>query len=78
MVTHGLDSLLVDGALARFDRLFARMEAQLERTPWLAGATYSLADIGLTAYVHRMNMIGFSPLWTAGRPKLTAWFARLR
>ena len=78
MVTHGLDSPLVDGALARFDRLFARMEAQLERTPWLAGATYSLADIGLTAYVHRMNMIGLSPLWTAGRPKLTAWFARLR
>ena len=78
MVERGVDSPLVDVALARFDKLFGDMEAQLSKTAWLAGDTYSLADIGLAAYVHRMERLALAPMWTRTRPKLTDWFARLR
>ena len=78
MVERGLDSPLVDGALARFDKLFGDMETQLATTSWLAGETYSLADIGLAAYVHRLDRVGLSPMWTRKRPRLTIWYQRLR
>ena len=78
MVERGVESPLVDAALARFDKLFSDMEAQLAETAWLAGEAYSLADIGLAAYVHRIDRLGLSPMWTAGRPRLTGWLARLR
>lgn len=78
MVTRGVDSPLVDGALQRFDRLFAQMEKRLAVSPWLAGDTYSLADAGLTAYVHRLDLLGLTPMWSRARPALTTWFNRIR
>jgi glutathione S-transferase len=78
LVERGIDSPLVDTALARFDKLFADMERQLGRTKWLAGDTYSLADVGITPYVHRVDMLGLSPMWTQDRPRVTDWLARVR
>ena len=78
MIERGVDSPLVDAALARFDKLFGDMDAQLAKTAWLAGETYSLADIGLAAYVHRIDRLGLSPMWTERRPRLTGWLAQLR
>ncbi len=78
MVERGVDSPLVDSALARFERLFGDMEAQLAKTPWLAGDTYSLADIGTAPYVHRLDRLGLSPMWSRRRPRVTDWLARLR
>ena len=78
MVERGIDSPLVDSALARFEKLFGDMEAQLAQSHWLAGDTYSLADIGTAPYVHRMDRLGLSPMWSRRRPRVTDWLARLR
>ena len=51
MGERGVDSPLVDIALARFEKLFGHMEAQLAKAARLAGDTCSPADIGPAACV---------------------------
>ncbi len=54
------------------------MDDQLARTPWLAGDDYTLADVSLTPYVNRVEMLGFGGDWPATRPHLADWFARIQ
>lgn len=61
-----------------YDRHLQRMEEALADGPWLAGASFSLADISLTPYVNRLAMLGMSALWTSSRPRLAGWFERIR
>jgi len=78
LIEQGIDSSLVIDALRRLDKMLADMEAALATDDWLAGHPYSLADAGLTPYVNRMNMLGFSAMWETGRPAVTDWYARAR
>lgn len=50
------------------------MEAQLGKTPYLAGDTYTIADIALYAYTHVADEGGFD---LAGYPAVRAWLARV-
>ena len=54
------------------------MEDALSENPWFAGASYSLADIGLVPYVNRLDMMSMSAMWTRSRPKVTDWFERIK
>ena len=51
------------------------LEGALAKTPWVAGAQFSLADIALGPIVKRC--IGF-PLGLAASPKTQAWVAELQ
>lgn len=60
-------------AVKRFDRLFQDMEASLIKNTWLAGESYSLADISYTPYLLRiehLHMIGMLEDY----PKLKIWY----
>ena len=60
-------------------RMFALMdelERSLAQREYVAGSTYSLADVVATVTVARLSMIGREPL--AGRPALAAWYGRMR
>ncbi|HTT80854.1 MAG TPA: glutathione S-transferase family protein [Stellaceae bacterium] len=74
----GLDDPEAQRALRLFDRFLADLDAQLATTPWLAGDRFSLAEIGVIPYVNRLDMLQLSGLWTAARPHLTAWWARVK
>ncbi len=50
------------------------MEKQLEKTPFLAGQTYSVADIALYAYTHEAHRGGFG---MDRYPAVQAWLARV-
>ena len=50
------------------------MEVQLNKTPFLAGATISIADICLYGYTHRADLGGFD---VAGRKGITNWLKRV-
>lgn len=52
----------------------AVMEAQLARSPFLAGADYSIADIALYAYTHVCDEGGYS---LEAYPAVRAWLARI-
>ena len=50
------------------------MEQQLQRTPYLVGEQYSIADISLYAYTHVAHEGGFD---LSGYPAINAWLARV-
>lgn len=74
---RGLDSPLLPGALRRFKRVFDQIDSTLSRQPWLAGDTFSLADISHVVYAARMDTFQL-----AGRyqplPNLVDWLGRIR
>jgi glutathione S-transferase len=64
-VVDGLEAPDVAQALLVYDRMIADMEDSLVSSRWLAGETYSLADIAMTPYVNRLAMLHFQEMWAA-------------
>lgn len=60
------------------DHYLEKMEQTLARQPWLAGESFSLADIAVAPYVNRLDMLGMAQMWTRVRPRVTDWFRRIR
>ena len=58
----------------RGHKAFRVMEQQLQRTPYLVGEQYTLADIALYAYTHVAHEGGFV---LSGYPAINAWLARI-
>jgi glutathione S-transferase len=51
------------------------MDATLADSPWLAGETFSLADISLGVYVTRLKSFQMAPLWS-NLNHLNEWYGR--
>lgn len=63
------------GVLAH-ERLLKNMEKELAKNgPWLAGKTFSLADIGLIPYIYRLVEMGLRGMWS-DRPRVADWLDR--
>ena len=77
VVFQGIESAAFRKALFRFDRLFADLETRLGSASWLAGETYSVADVAFTPYLIRLDLLGFDHFWRA-RPALRDWYEQLR
>jgi glutathione S-transferase len=75
-ILGGLDSPLLPEAVATFRRLFEEMNETLKQSDWLAGDTYSLADMALVVYVRRLESFMMAPLWQH-LTHLNAWYARV-
>ncbi|SIQ94817.1 glutathione S-transferase family protein [Aquipseudomonas alcaligenes] len=58
----------------RGHKAFRVMEQQLQRTPYLVGEQYTLADIALYAYTHVAHEGGFD---LSGYPAINAWLVRI-
>lgn len=74
---YGLESPLLPGALRRFKRVFTGIDATLSKQTWLAGDTFSLADISHVVYVARMDTFQLSGLYEP-LANLTDWLSRIR
>jgi glutathione S-transferase len=68
----------VDRTFRIYDSYLQKMEDALARKPWLAGESFSLADIAMAPYLNRLDMLGMSEMWVGKRPLLTAWFERVK
>ena len=75
-IHKGVDSSYFADAAQRFDKLLSDMEAALSAGPWLAGSTFSLADIGYAPYILRLRDLQLQFLWDK-RPHIAAWFEKL-
>ena len=78
IVSMGLEAPSVASKFRMYDDYLQKMEDALKRHAWLAGETFTLADISMTPYVNRLDMLGMSEMWTRSRPLLTAWFERVK
>lgn len=55
-----------------------RAESALARQPWLAGETYSLADIAMVPFIDRIRNLRPDFMPSGAYPHLDGWYARLR
>ena len=76
-VELGFDGPEARKSVKTFDKLLSDMEAALADGDWLAGPAYSLADIAVTPYVYRLDMLGMSEMWDR-RPNVANWLARIK
>jgi glutathione S-transferase len=77
VVQQGLDTPLIVEALRHQQNLHALIEAAMERGPYLAGTSYSLADAAATPYIWRLEQIKLAPMWQHQRG-VAAWYERMR
>lgn len=66
----------VESVLA-YEAFLGDMEAALAETPWLAGDDLTLADLDVAPYVHRLECLQLSQMWS-GRPHIADWYARIK
>ena len=57
-------------AVKTFDTMLRDMDAVLADNEWLAGATFSLADIAVIPYVNRMELFTMLSPWPPERPRV--------
>jgi len=74
-IKEGLNSPLLPRAVSYFKTVFEDMNATLADSPWLAGETFSLADISLGVYVTRLKSFQMAPLWS-NLNHLNEWYGR--
>jgi glutathione S-transferase len=62
-----------------YDAYLAKMEDALAAHDWLAGGAFSFADVAMTPYVTRLDMLSMDGLWRGGRrPRVADWFERIK
>jgi glutathione S-transferase len=75
--TGPVDVQAVRNAIAEMRTIIERMEESLSRTDWLAGGTFSLADIAVATFVDRIDHLLFNRLWD-GSPAVQGWIERVQ
>lgn len=66
-------------AYAKLDYLLDQMEARLGKGSWLAGTTFSLADIAMAPMVNRIEVLARPEMIAAvRRPKVADWWQRIQ
>jgi glutathione S-transferase len=78
LVTGKLGQADIDAALAQMGYVLDRLEHDLGDSTWIAGETYSLADIAMLAIVHRVDELHPEMTSAANRPRVAAWQARMK
>jgi glutathione S-transferase len=79
IVQLGFEAPAIEDTIRLYDSCLHKMNEVLREHAWLAGDSFSLADIGLTPYVNRLDMLSMSGMWSGGRlPHLEAWFHRIK
>ena len=76
-VMKGVDSTFFRPAIGRIARMLDDMQDSLSETDWLAGGSYSLADVAFTPYVTRVSHLRQDWMIEA-RPRVAGWFDRVR
>jgi glutathione S-transferase len=77
VVANGLDSPFAKDAVEHHEKLLTWIEDAVKDRPYLAGEAYSLADVGVTPYILRLELLRLSGMWDR-RPGVTAWWERVR
>jgi len=73
----GMDAPQFTEAVLVFEKFLADLQAQLEKTEWMAGGSYSLAEVGYTPYLIRLDELRLWS-WMDKRPRITELYERLR
>jgi len=76
MGPQGFSSEEIAASLDQLGLTIARMDAALQRGPWLFGGAFSLADVVVAPTIDRLADLGLSALWK-DQPRVADWYERL-
>jgi glutathione S-transferase len=78
-VLHGVPDNVVSVSHERIDYLMHQIEDALAEGPWLAGSSYSLADISMAPFIERFeaNKIPEVAGMETHLPRSAEWWGRL-
>jgi glutathione S-transferase len=75
-LNQGAESPAFAAAIRAYDKVLSQMARQLDATPWLGGAEYSLADVALIPYVVRLDHLALAWMWDGPRASVGRWLTR--
>jgi glutathione S-transferase len=75
-VRDGFSRAEIDAAMRRLEATVEKMERELRASAWLAGEHYSLADVDMAPFVHRIAALDASLV--EARPHAAGWYRRIR
>lgn len=79
IVRMGFEAPGIADTIRLYDSYLKKMNETLKSNTWLAGESFSLADVGLAPYVNRLDMLNMAGMWTGGRlPAVEDWFERIK
>jgi len=78
MGPKGFKKADVEASLEQIANTCSRMNAALEKGPWLLGEQYTLADIIVAPLIDRMADLGMDYVWTEKFPRVADWYARMQ
>jgi glutathione S-transferase len=77
VTAHGLQSHYAIDAVHQHEKMLTLMEKALDRRPFLADDSYTLADIAVLPYVLRLELVNLQNMWDK-RPRVAAWWERVK
>lgn len=78
-IQDGLEAPGAADKIRLYDGYLHKMEQALAKTEWLAGDSFTMADVALAPYVNRLAVLSCHGMWENGRlPRVEDWFARIR
>ncbi len=75
-IYKGVEADIVKDSALRFAKLINDMQQALKQSPWLAGESFSLADIALAPYVTRLDHLQLQFMW-GDCPDVADWYNRI-
>lgn len=78
IVREGFNAPGIEETIRLYFNYLVKMDETLLKSEWLAGDTFSLADIGLAPYVNRLDMLSMSGMWEGRLPGVERWFDAIK
>ena len=75
---NGFDKKVLEEEMRKIDYSVKKLEARLSQSPWLAGDSYTLADICNFAIAHTMDSSFPELINPQATPHILDWLARIR
>lgn len=73
LIKNGVSSGHLDGDFFTLYRAFTDMQSALERSSWLTGNYYQMADTAIVAYIDRLDRLAMFGLWEERFPAISNW-----
>lgn len=74
----GFDDPALHNTMKSFDAVVRRMDAALRDHSWLAGDTFTLADIAMIPYIARLDVMTLLDIWRDSCPRVAGWLTRVK
>ena len=78
IVRAGFEAPGIEDTIRSYYNYLVKMDETLAQYEWLAGPTFSLADVGLAPYVNRLDMLGMSGMWVGRLHAVERWFEAIK